>query len=94
MQQMVYTLTSSSPAIAAVVSGASGSPPPSVDLSAAEGVGSCPVWSGAGTGLQLPLPPTDAGHPQLMACTLDHCPGIARPAAPEGASHQAAGKDD
>ncbi len=94
MQQTVYTITSSSPAFAAFVSGASGSPPPSVDLAAAGGVGSCPIWSGAGTGLQLSLPPTVAGHPQLTACTLGRCPGIAQPTALEGASPQAAGRDE
>ncbi len=45
-------------------------------------------------GLQFPLPPIVAGHPQLMACTLGRCPGIAQPAAPEGGSYQVAGRDE
>ena len=93
-QVMNYPLTAKSPAFAAVVSGASGSARPSVDLSAAGVVGSCPVSSGAGTGLQSPLPPVAEAHPQLMACTLDHCLGNAQPAAPADASHPAAGKDE
>ncbi len=93
MQQAVYSLTSSSPAFAAVVSGASGSPPSAI-LPVAGGVGSCPVSSDAGTGLQLLLPPTVAGYPQLMACTLGRCPDISRPAVPDCAFHQAACRDE